>query len=75
MQGGASTLSKHAADSPAELEKVLPEIFVNTELTRLQVAQIRAAWSTLGSQTSQPSSSSSPTLQIKVPGLSRSPLR
>lgn len=38
---------KHAADSPAELEKVLPETFVNTELTRLQVAQIRAAWSTL----------------------------
>ena len=51
---------RHAADSPAELEKVLPEIFGSSELTRLQVAQIRAAWSSLGSQTAQPTASSQP---------------
>ena len=51
---------KHAADSSAELEKVLPEIFGSSELTRLQGAQIRAAWSSLGSQTAQPTASSQP---------------
>ena len=51
---------RHAADSPAELEKVLPEIFGSSELTRLQVTQIRAAWSSLGSQTAQPTASSQP---------------
>ena len=38
--GWSLTTFKHAADSPAELEKVLPEIFGSSELSRLQVAQI-----------------------------------
>ena len=34
--GWSITTFKHAADSPAELEKVIPEIFGSSELSRLQ---------------------------------------
>ncbi|CAE7226768.1 unnamed protein product [Symbiodinium sp. CCMP2592] len=43
---------RHAADSPADLEKVLPEIFGSSELSRLQIAQVRAAWAGLSSSAS-----------------------
>ncbi|CAE7243773.1 unnamed protein product [Symbiodinium sp. CCMP2592] len=40
---------RHAADSPADLEKVIPDIFGSSELSRLQIAQVRAAWAGLSS--------------------------
>ncbi|CAE7293158.1 unnamed protein product [Symbiodinium sp. CCMP2592] len=43
---------RHAADSPADLEKVLPDIFGSSELSRLQIAQVRAAWAGLSSSAS-----------------------
>ncbi|CAE7285202.1 unnamed protein product [Symbiodinium sp. CCMP2592] len=43
---------RHAADSPADLEKAIPEIFGSSELSRLQIAQIRAAWAGLSSSAS-----------------------
>ncbi|CAE7033136.1 unnamed protein product [Symbiodinium sp. CCMP2592] len=43
---------RHAADSPADLEKVIPDIFGSSELSRLQIAQVRAAWAGLSSSAS-----------------------
>ncbi|CAE6911302.1 unnamed protein product [Symbiodinium sp. CCMP2592] len=43
---------RHAADSPADLEKVIPDIFGSSELSRLQIAQARAAWAGLSSSAS-----------------------
>ena len=66
---------KHAVDSPAALGKVLPAIFGCSELTSLQVlryGRLGPVWA--HSQHSQ-QLQASPILQIKVPGLSRSPPR